>query len=153
MRKIITFTAATLLMASAFAAGEVYRWKGPDGTWHYSDQPHPGAELVRRPQMSRPGSEAEAPPAPVTESEPVVTTSDNLPVSQDVADEVRAAAAAAKTEQCKKAEDMYQRAIQARRITKGKDDRGNPVFMTSAEMDAARIQTRANRDLACGSGP
>lgn len=155
MRKFITFTVATLLTASAFGAGEIYRWKGPDGTWHYSDQPRAGAELVRGPQ--RPAFEAETAavnqPAPPAEPQPAeAVTNDPLPVSEDVAQEVRAAAAAAKSEQCKRNEDYYQRALQARRISKGADAQGNPIYMTEAEADAARLQARANRDLACGSG-
>ena len=31
------------------AEGEVYRWKDVNGVWHYSDQPQPGAELVKKP--------------------------------------------------------------------------------------------------------
>ena len=152
MRKSITFTAATLLMASAFA-GDVYRWKGPDGTWHYSDQPRPGAELVRGSQVSRaPGVESQAAePAPQAEAPAEPVPYEPLPVSDAVAQEVRAAAAAAKTEQCKKAEEMYQRAIQARRIIKSTDAQGKNVFMTEAEADQARMQARANRDLACGA--
>jgi len=152
MRKIITFTAATLLMASAFAASDVYRWKGPDGTWHYSDQPRPGAELVRGggSQASRP-STAESQPAVQAEGETETVPYEPLPVSDAVAQEVRAAAAAAKSEQCKKAEDVYQRALQARRIIKSTDAQGKNVYMTEAEADAARLQARASRDLACGA--
>ena len=153
MRKIITFTVTTLLMASAFGAGEIYRWKGADGTWHYSDQQRPGAELVRGGRLPRPSesnAQAATPPALPAEA-PMATADENLPVSDDVAGEVRAAAAAAKTEQCKKYEDMYQKAIQARRIHKT-DAQGNRVYMNESELDAARLQARANRDLACGSG-
>lgn len=152
MRKIITFTATTLLMASAFGAGEVYRWRGADGAWHYSDQPRPGAELVVasqaagvRPEFSEP---AAPPPPPPPAEEPAA--SDDLPVSAEVAAEVRSAAATARAEQCKRAEETYQKAIQAQRITRT-DAQGNKVFMNAAEMDAARLQARANRDLACGT--
>jgi len=129
----------------------VYRWKGPDGTWHYSDQPRPGAELVRGTQVTRPAAAetqaTEAAPQTEAPAEPVAY--EPLPVSDAVAQEVRAAAATAKAEQCKKAEDLYQRALQARRIIKSTDAQGKSVFMNEAEADAARLQARANRDLAC----
>lgn len=161
MRKITTFSLAILLTASAFAAGEVYRWRGADGTWHYSDQWRPGAELVSGtgrpippPEMA-PSNEA----APATQESAEPPSNTDLPVSDAVASEVRAAAATAKQEQCKRAEATYQQALAARRFYKvdaqGKrlvDAQGNAVFMNSAEIDAQRLQARANRDLACGSG-
>lgn len=158
MRKITTFSLAFLVTASAFGAGEVYRWRGADGTWHYSDQPRPGAELVATSGRPRP---APQPEQQVQSSEPqeAAPTNNDLPVSDSVASEVRAAAAAAKSEQCKQAEAQYQQAIVARRFYKvdaeGKrllDAQGNPVFMNSAEIDAERLQARAIRDQACGSG-
>ena len=145
MRKIICFTAATLLMANAFAAGEIYRWKGPDGTWHYSDQPRAGAELVRGSQTGRPTpSPAPAAPAPVAQPQ----DADTLPVSREVVAEVRAEAAAIKAERCKAAEEHYQAAMRARRLHRT-DENGNRVYLSDAEADQARIQARANRDLAC----
>src|SRR5690606_35395349 len=79
MRKIITFTAAIFLTASAFGAGEVYRWKAADGTWHFSDQPRPGAEVIRGPQLTRPVEEAAPQPAPAPVEPPVAD--EPLPVS------------------------------------------------------------------------
>ena len=157
MRKIITFTVATLLMASAFGAGEVYRWRGADGAWHYSDQPRPGAELVRGTQGVRaPAADATPQTAPQTPTPPPADTMETsseapLPVSDAVAEEVRTAADAAKAEQCKQAEAAYQESVKARSIYRT-DDQGKRVFLTSAEMDRARLQARANRDLACGPG-
>lgn len=149
MRKIITFTAAFFLTASAFGAGEVYRWKAADGTWHFSDQPRPGAEVVRGPQLARAATEPAAPLPPPPPEPPVAD--EPLPVSQDVADEVRSQAAALRAEQCKAAEAAYQDALKARRIYRTDAD-GNRVYMTEAEMDAARLQARASRDLTCGNG-
>ncbi len=152
MRKISTFAIAILLTASAFGAGEIYRWKGPDGTWHYSDQPRAGAELVRGPQMARPTGEAEpAAASPPQSTQPLATTDDPLPVSADVAAEVRSQAEAARADQCKRAEAAYQQALTARRIFRT-DAQGNRVYMSEEEMDAARLQSRAQRDLACGNG-
>lgn len=149
MRKIITFTAAIFLTASAFGAGEVYRWKAADGTWHFSDQPRPGAELVRGSQLARPTQEAA--PLPPPPPEPPVATDEPLPVSEDVAAEVRSQAEALRAEQCKAAEAAYQDALKARRIYRT-DAEGNRVYMSEAEMDAARLQARASRDLTCGNG-
>ncbi|HWL64025.1 MAG TPA: DUF4124 domain-containing protein [Steroidobacteraceae bacterium] len=152
MRTIITFTAASLLMASAFGAGEIYRWKGADGAWVYSDQPRPGAELVRTTgSRAQPASEAApqntTPAAPA--AAPMASDSSPLPVSDAVAEEVRAAADAAKGEQCKQYEAAYQEAIKARSIYKT-DEQGKRVYLTSAEIDRARLEARAARDLACG---
>lgn len=149
MRKIITFTVASLMMASAFGAGEVYRWRGTDGAWHYSDQPRPGAELVRGT-----GSRTEVvSEAPAQESAPANETVANdpapLPVSDAVAEEVRTTADALKAEQCKQFEAAYQEALKARSIYRT-DEQGKRVFLTSAEMDRARLEARAARDLACG---
>lgn len=147
MRKTLILTAITLVATGAFAAGEVYRWKDADGTWHYSDQPHPGAELLRGAQRPLPIPADAPPPAPPAPA-PDASTADPLPVSQDVADQVRAEAATAKTGQCKKAEERYTTAINARRIYKT-DAEGNRVYLTDAELDAQRLQARAARDLAC----
>jgi hypothetical protein len=148
MRKTLILTAITLIATSAFAAGEVYRWKDSDGTWHYSDQPHPGAELVKGTQRPVAIPATAPPPAPPAPPASDAATADTLPVSEDVADQVRAEAATAKTNQCKKAEERYTTAINARRIYKT-DAEGNRVYLTDAELDAQRLQARAARDLAC----
>jgi len=43
-----------------------------------------------------------------------------------------------------------QPAVQARRMYKT-DDKGNRVFLNEAELDAARLQARSARDLACAT--
>lgn len=159
MRKIITLALAAFLIAPAvMAEGEVYRWKDGNGVWHYSDQPQPGAELVKKPggrsSSANSANNANSAQAPLNPSGEVVATSDNtpLPVSREVAAEVRREAATAKAEQCKNAKDAYQRAVQARRIVR-KDETGKQVFLKDSEIDAARLEARANMDLACGPSP
>ncbi len=150
MRRILTLTAAIFVTASALAAGDIYRWKDSNGTWHYSDQPQPGAELVvraSRPVNSGEASQSASAPAPA----PSVETAGPLPVSDAVAAQVRQEAAATKTKQCKEAEETYQKAITARGITKT-DEAGNKVFMTDAEIDAYRLAARSYRDQTCGPG-
>jgi hypothetical protein len=150
MRKILCFTAALLIAGSALAAGEIWRWKDANGTWHYSDQPQPGAELVRR--SGRPATEATAPAAAPANQAPSMTLSDgSQPVSNEVAAQVRKEAAAAKDEQCKKAKEAYEKVVQARVVTRT-DEAGKQTFLSSAEIDAERLRVRSVRDTACGPG-
>lgn len=44
--RICTCIVTALLVPTALAAADVYRWTDAQGTVHYSDQPHPGAEAV-----------------------------------------------------------------------------------------------------------
>jgi len=148
MRKYFSLAAAPLVLSLLMGAGEVYRWKDGNGLWHYSDQPQPGAELVKTARLSSsaPGSSTPAPPPPAARDDGPPPP---LPaVTPQVASQVRQEAASAKAEQCKKAETGYQQAVQARRMYKT-DDKGNRVFLNEAELDAARLQARSARDLAC----
>lgn len=150
MRKLISIALAAFLIApAALAEGEVYRWKDANGLWHYSDQPQPGAELVKK-TGSRPGASVSTPPPDTSGKVSYTSDSTPPPVSNEVAQEVRREAATAKAEQCKQAKEAYQRAVQARRIVR-KDESGKQVFLNDAEIDAARLQARSNMDLACGT--
>ena len=148
MRKIVSLAIAAFFFAPAvMAEGEVYRWKDANGLWHYSDQPQPGAELVRT-SGNRSSSSNSAPAAP-----PASAPENGVPpLSREVTQQVRQEAAAAKTEQCKKATEAYQSAITARRLYK-EDAKGNRTFLSSAEIDAARLEARSTRDIACGPSP
>ena len=66
-----------------------------------------------------------------------------------MAQQVRQEAATAKEKACEKAKADYEKYIGHVRITRT-DVNGNVTYMTPAEMDATRLQARANRDLACG---
>jgi pyruvate/2-oxoglutarate dehydrogenase complex dihydrolipoamide acyltransferase (E2) component len=147
MLKPLAIAVMILLGSAAFAAGEVYRWKDASGVWNYSDQPHPGAEVIRRPSAS---SNASATPAPATAPASTATaTSDTpLPVSREVAQEVRQDASAAKAKRCEKAKVDYEEMVKALRIKRA-DDKGNITYLTAEQMDAARLEARAVRDLAC----
>jgi hypothetical protein len=152
MRKLISIAVATLLASSlASAAGEVYRWKDSAGIWHYSDQPQAGAELVkgaRRPV----GAATASTRAPTNTARPAQTSVPPPPlpaVSNEVAQQVRQEASTAKADQCKTADEAYKKAVQARRIYKD-DAKGNRTFLNEAEIEAARLEARSTRDLACG---
>jgi hypothetical protein len=147
MRKTLAIAVFALLGSTAFAAGEVYRWRDANGTWHFSDQPQPGAELVKG--TGYPSSSSATPAPPPAQAAPA-ETSDNLPVSREVAQQVRQEAAASKAQLCEKAKADYDKKIQALSIYKT-DSKGTRVYLTAAEMDASRLEARSVRDLACGS--
>jgi Domain of unknown function (DUF4124) len=147
MRKIISLSLLSLCSLAAFAASDVYRWKDSNGLWHYSDQPQPGAELVRGSRRA-PAARNNTPASPVEQGPRTLTTTNTLPVSKEVATEVRQEAAKAKADQCKKADTAYQQAVQARRVYK-EDAKGNRTFLSEPEIDAARLEARSARDLAC----
>jgi hypothetical protein len=150
MRKTIALAALTLLASTAYAASDVYRWKDASGIWHYSDQPHPGAELVRNGRAASASPAAPAQPQTPAPAAPQATSNEPLPVSKEAAAEVRQEAATAQAKQCEKSTKFYNDIVQARRVTKT-DDKGNKTYMSNAEIDGARLQARAARDLACGS--
>jgi hypothetical protein len=145
MRKIIPI-AFLLISPLAMAAGDVYRWKDANGVPHYSDQPQPGAELIHANKRSSSSSTFSQ---PVQAPAATVSSDNSAPqLSREVTQQVRQEAASAKAEQCKKQQEAYQRAVQARRIVKV-DEKGNKTFLSDSEIDAARLEARANRDLAC----
>ncbi|MEY2854014.1 MAG: hypothetical protein RL030_1146, partial [Pseudomonadota bacterium] len=139
-----------LIPLLAHATGEIYRWKDTSGVWHYSDQPQPGAELVKAARKPVPSTTSTTTPASAT-SDPASSAGvpGAPPVSDEVAQQVRSEVAVAKTDQCKKATEQYDKSIQARRMYRV-DDKGNQVFLDSAEIDQARLNARSARDMACG---
>jgi hypothetical protein len=146
MLKPIAIVTMILTGSTAFAAGEIYRWKDASGIWQYSDQPRAGAELIRGPTASS-ATQSAAPVAPPPAAEP--PADESLPVSQEVAQQVRQEAAAAKVKACEKAKTDYNDMITKQRIYRT-DEKGTRIFLTAAEIDAARLQARSARDLVCG---
>jgi hypothetical protein len=65
-----------------------------------------------------------------------------------VTEQVRQDVAAAKIENCKKAEGIYAQSVQARRMYKV-DAQGNKTFLNEAELDEARVNAKIQRDNAC----
>jgi Domain of unknown function (DUF4124) len=141
---IVTVVALSVgsLLATAGAA-EIYRWKDANGSWHYADQPAPGAERVSGPIKPRPQATAASTPQ---RDQPSAINS--LPVSNAVNKQVLTDVAKSHDEQCKKATEAYDKAIQARRIYKT-DDKGVRVFLSDKEITQAQVQAGAQKDLAC----
>jgi Domain of unknown function (DUF4124) len=148
MRKLLNLTISASLVAVCLVAhgADIYRWKDANGAWHYSDQPQPGAELVRgtnRPPAAAPPVASVAPPAPASAGAPAPAAP-----NAEVVEQVKQDVAAAKVEKCKKAEDIYAQSVQARRMYKV-DAQGNKTFLNESELDEARVNAKIQRDNAC----
>jgi Domain of unknown function (DUF4124) len=151
MRKTVSIITAACLVGFALtsvAAGEIYRWKDASGVFHYSDQPQPGAELISGPPKPPAPSTPTPSPTPARAADASASNGGLPPVSKEVAAQVRQEVTSVKADQCKKAEDVYQKSIQARRMYK-EGEKGERTFLSDAELDATRLQARSSRDLAC----
>lgn len=153
VKSVCLVLALCVLPTAVLSAGEIYRWKDANGTWHYGDQPVPGAERISglkppsaarpRPPASAPGTPSGVPPG----STGVVATA---PLKPEIIAQVRAEANQARAEQCEKAREAYNLSIRSRRIYRV-NEKGEPEFLNDAEADASRLRARAQMDEACGS--
>jgi hypothetical protein len=152
MRQLTIASVSLLLLGSLLTtagATDIYRWKDAKGSWHYADQPVPGAERISG--IARPPSAQSSSTTPVSRSTTNPSSgagSDSLPVSNSVSKQVQADVAKARTEQCDKAKEAYTKTVQARRMYKT-DEKGVRTFLSDAEITTAQIQAGAQRDLAC----
>ena len=133
----------------AHADAEIYRWKDPQGIYHYSDQWVPGSELIKSNKTTRPTpSDSETRPADSSKG-----NSDAPPPDQPSAETtqaVRQDVAKTRQKQCKDATEAYQKAVQARRIFKTAKD-GEREYLSDAEADAYRVQAHSDMDQFCRS--
>ena len=147
MFRILAIAGALLGLASV-AQADVWRWTDPNGTIHYSDSWVPGSTLVKTdsrstyssaPTSSEASSNNGAAPTP---SEQAQAQRDQRTVAEDVAK--------VKADQCKKATEAYEKAIQSRRIYSAKEG-GQREYLSDKDADAYRLELLNARKLACGS--
>jgi hypothetical protein len=141
----ILATAVALLGVTAAAHADVYRWTDAQGHVQYSDRWVPGSTLIKS------TSHSPAPPEQ-TEQQKLAATNENLSQQQaqhQTEQTVKQDVAASRAEQCKRATDAYQKAIESRRMYKeGKN--GEREYVTDEEADAYRAKLLAERKQVCG---
>lgn len=140
---------AALLTFSGLASATVYKWVDAQGRTLYGDRPPDGVKaevvqlLVERPsspapQQDRSGARSNAPPS-----------SSSAPVDPAVRKAVDQDVSAARAKQCTDARERYAKLIEGRHIYReGKD--GERQYLTSEEIDSARLSAKADVDAACG---
>ncbi len=85
MRQLASFLLIALVLPAT--AAEIWRWKDADGSWHFSDNPTPGAERVTVNPPTRSGSSA--PPRA-----PTYSSSSALVLPQEIVQYTRCVVAA-----------------------------------------------------------
>jgi hypothetical protein len=156
------FVALLLAGVSAIAAAEtVYKWVDTSGQVHYTDLPpnQSGARILGVYQQEAGvvgedegdggdyGDEGGEPPDAGGEQSNAPRTPEP-PVSDEQLAAAEADAAKAKVEQCKAAQDRYQRYLDSRRLYRETPD-GKRVYLTDKELTEARARAKAAVDDYC----
>jgi hypothetical protein len=152
MKRVLLF--AALLGWSAIASATVYKWVNTKGEVQYGDTPPVGVHAV---VVHLLGTTAAQPPPASAAANPALSNAafaaqalaqakaerDRQAVDSDVA--------AAHQAQCAKAKQHYEDLINGRHMyTQGPD--GKRHYLSSAEIDAARLDAKKQVDSLCGSG-
>jgi len=148
-----------LLMAGltlVATAETVYKWVDGAGQIHYTDLPPKQADakiLSISHGPSNLGDEEDSGDAGYSDENgddsaaPSGTTTPEPPVSQEALAAVRNDAARAKVEQCKQAQDRYQRYIDSRRLFR--EENGKRVYLSDQELTEARARAKQAVDEYC----
>jgi hypothetical protein len=146
-------------VAAGATAETVYKWVDSAGQIHYTDLPprqgdakilgvyQQEAGIVEEgdsDDYSQEGYDSGNAPAP----QPGATQTPEPPVSDEAMAASQADAAKAKVEQCKAAQDRYQRYIDSRRLFRETAD-GKRVYLTDQELTEARARAKQAVDDYC----
>jgi hypothetical protein len=156
--------AALLLCASltAHAEGSVYKWSDKDGAIHYTDKPppsdgkllavetnmsgHNGVGLMDSSSASAPPVSMQSAPARTNQPRPAGAKAPSAEIKRQVEEDVQAAQA----DNCQIAKERYDRYIHSRHIYREGMDK-TQTFLSDAEIDAARVNAKAEVEEACAS--
>jgi hypothetical protein len=146
MKRILLCTA--LMVFSSMACAVVYKWVDAKGNVQYGDRPPDGVhaevmELIGPHPASRP-----TPPA--TPPKPAASTALSPAPADDTKKAVAADVEAAREKQCADAQDRYRQLIEGRRLYRVGAD-GEREYLTSEEIDTARLSAKHDVDTFCNS--
>ena len=140
--------AIVYLMSLTATAGDVYRSVDAQGHVQYSDTPTPGAELVHTQNLRGAPAQPAAQPAGKPGDAKPGTGASGTPATADAQRAMQSDIEQVRAEQCKKAQDSYQQAIQARRVYRPGAD-GEREYLSDEEADQVRLNARLEMEAAC----
>lgn len=140
----LSLVIAALSAASLAGAGDIYcNSQGRD----CSDRPSPNATVVHVNNAPPPSDSAAA---EGSAKAPTDASADARLKAEATQKAVQKDVAASRAEQCKQAQDKYQKAIAARRVYR-LNAAGEREYLSDAEMEQARIAAHQEVDRSCGS--
>jgi hypothetical protein len=150
MLRILAITLLALAGVSA-AHADVYRWVDSNGVVQFSDRWVPGSVLVKQ-DKNRPAASAAPAPAPTPANAPASSgpRADEVLARERDQRTVDADIAKVRGEQCKKAREAYDYAVNTPRLYKPDKD-GGKVYLSDAELSARRVDLLNKRREFCGS--
>jgi hypothetical protein len=154
MRAAVAIAILAALPLSA-ALADVYRSVDAQGHVLYSDTPTPGATLVRvtsSQQFRAAPSDVSSNPKPASPPPKVADSADADLARDAAARSVHTEVAQNRAALCKKAQDLYQQLIQARRVYTGESN-GERQYLSDADADQARVNAKLQMDDACKDQP
>jgi len=148
MRRAVAIAILISLLGAARA--DIYRSVDAQGHVQYSDTPSPGAQLVYSGELHGTAANS-SPPSSANRIPSLAERTEQI--GGDLAQQAAARAVEKDTndvrsKQCEQARQMYQAAIDARRLYKNGAD-GERQFLSDDEADQQRIKYRLAMDTAC----
>jgi hypothetical protein len=137
--------------AATSQASDVYRYVDAQGGVHYSDTWVPGSTLIKVDHhVNNAATNASAKSSAQNRS---AIAGERASVEAARANDERAVqtdVAQAREQQCKQAQDTYDKAIHSRHIWKS-DKEGERDYLSDTDADAYRLQLRTEMQAACGT--
>ncbi len=145
MKRVLFF--AVLLAWSGLASAVVYKWVDAQGNVQYGDNPPADvhAQVVQLLVRQTPDQA----PAPKAQSAPAIDSADQQQVAEEKAT-VQQDVAAARQKQCADAQSHYQQLIEGRHMYRTGAN-GEREYLTSEEIDAARLSAKRDVDSLCAN--
>lgn len=142
----LSLVIVALCTSGAVGAGDIYcNNQGRD----CSDRPSPNATVVHI--NSTPTSASnDSTPSDTSAKAPTNSGADAQLKADATRQAVQKDVAAVRADQCKQAQDKYQKAVAARRVYR-LNKAGDREYLSDAEMDQARVNARLEVDRTCGS--
>jgi hypothetical protein len=141
-----------LMAVSVAASADVYKWVDSQGRVYYSDRPEDIESAERLAVASRrtnPEQVAQRSEAAREQRQQSDAQAAERQRDQASAQAVRQDVSKTRDQQCKEAKEQYRVAIESQKLYRiGKD--GERYYLTSAEIDEARLNARRAMDQVCG---
>ncbi len=151
MRRYSAITAFVLVvgLVAAAHADDIWKWVDAQGEVHYSDRPVPGAVLIKGHDHAADDTSDQS-SGDQKQLEASNKQTDNELKQEQAQRKVQQDEASVRADQCKEAQDRYDKIIRARRVYTT-DQNGNRQYLSDDEAQKERVQAELDVQNLCGS--